>query len=292
MKGATYLITRRCTQRQFLLRPSLEANKTFLYCLAYAAARTGVEVHGFVAMSNHWHGVVTDPHARLPEFLQILHRLVAVVGNAALGRVENFWAAESTSVVALDHPDDVLDKLAYLIANPVAAGLVKDPRDWPGAITTRLGDTVVADRPALFFRVQGGMPEQMKLVCTLPPALRHLGLGAATRRLRLLVQECVRHAKSRLRAEGRSFLGADGVRAMPIDRRATTPEALRKRKPAFASRDPERRDAAIRRLRAFRGTYRVALDSWRAGHRAVRFPEGTYQMRVFHAARCGPPPLS
>ena len=61
MKGATYLITRRCTQRQFLLRPSPETNRTFLYCLVYAAQQTGVEVHGLVAISNHWRGVVTDP---------------------------------------------------------------------------------------------------------------------------------------------------------------------------------------------------------------------------------------
>ncbi len=290
--GATYLVTRRCTQRQFLLRPSLERNGAFVYCLAYAAEQTGVEVHGLVAMSNHWHGVVTDPHARLPEFLQIFHRLVAAVTNAALGRVENLWAAEAPSVVALEHPDDILETLAYLIANPVAAGLVKDPRDWPGVITTRLGEVLVADRPEIFFRGSGRMPAKVKVVCTLPPALRALGLDAATRRLRLLVRESVRRAKSVVRSQGRSFLGADGVRMMPIHRQATTPETLRKRRPVFASRDPERRAAALQRLRIFRQAYRVAFDRWRAGQRAVRFPEGTYQMRVLHAARSGPPALS
>ena len=290
-RGATYLVTRRCTQRQFLLRPSFETNRILRYSLAYAAGRTGVEVHCAVAMSNHWHGVVTDPHARLPEFLQIMHRLVAVTMNAALGRAENFWAADAPSVVALEHPDDVLDKLAYVIANPVAAGLVKDPSQWPGLITTRLGETVVADRPERFFREDGGMPEHVKLVCTVPPSLRHLGLDAAARRLRALVQASVRHARNAVRAQGRSFLGADGVRTTPIFRRATTHEAMRQRTPSFASRDPARRDAALERLRVFRGAYHVALDRWRAGQRAVRFPEGTYQMRVLHAARCGPPPL-
>jgi REP element-mobilizing transposase RayT len=84
-KGASYLVTRRCTQRQFLLRPSAETNRIFVYCLAYAAKQTGVEIHGLVVMSNHWHGVVTDPEARLPEFLQILHRLIAAATNALLG---------------------------------------------------------------------------------------------------------------------------------------------------------------------------------------------------------------
>jgi hypothetical protein len=267
-------------------------NRTFLYCFVYAAQRTGIEVHGFVMMSNHWHGIVSDPQCRLPEFLQILHRLVAVATNAALGRVENFWAAGAPSVVCLDHADDILDKLAYVIANPVAAGLVKDPRDWPGVITTGLGQVLVAERPARYFRTEGAMPEKVSLACRLPPALRDLGFDGAMRRLRPLVQGCVRRARNALRAKGGSFLGADGVRAMSTANSATTPERARRRTPSFASREPSRRDAARRRLLVFRQAYRVALDLWRCGDRAVRFPSGTYQMRVLHAACCGPPPLN
>ena len=81
----TYLITRRCTQRQFLLRPSAETNQVFLYCLAVAAERAGIETHGAVQMSNHWHGVVTDPGARLPVFLQEFHRFTASVMNSTAG---------------------------------------------------------------------------------------------------------------------------------------------------------------------------------------------------------------
>jgi putative transposase len=288
-KGATYLVTRRCTQRQFLLRPSAEMNRVFVYCLAYAAQRTGMEINGLVVMSNHWHGVVTDPEARLPEFLQILHRLVAAATNALLGRVENLWAAEAPSVVQLDHPDDVFDALAYIIANPVVAGLVKDPRDWPGVITTRFGETLVAERPGFFFRETGTMPEQVKLVCKVPTMLRHIGLDAAVRRLRTLVQESVRRARNAIRSQGRSFLGADGVRTMPVDRHAATPESLRKRRPSLASRDLDRRQSAVRRMRIFRAAYRIAFDRWRTGERTVRFPDGTYQMRVLHRVRSGPP---
>ena len=290
-KGASYLVTRRCTQRQFLLRPSAETNRIFVYCLAYAAKQTGMEIHGLVVMSNHWHGVITDPDARLPEFLQILHRLIAAA-NALLGRAENLWAAGAPSVVQLDHPDDVLDTLAYVIANPVAAGLVKDPRDWPGVITTRLGETFVAKRPEVFFRETGTMPERVKLVCTVPTMLRHIGLDRAVRRLRRLAQESVRRARNAVRSQGRNFLGADGVRMMPIYRHATTPESLRKRRPSFASRDLDRRLTAVRRVRVFRAAYRVAIAQWQRGRRTVRFPDGTYQMRVLHTVRSGPPPSS
>ena len=45
LPGATYLVTRRCVQRQFLLRPSRQTNQTFLYVLALAAARYRVDTH-------------------------------------------------------------------------------------------------------------------------------------------------------------------------------------------------------------------------------------------------------
>ena len=38
LPGAVYVITRRCTQRQFLLRPSNLTNQVFAYSLAVAAA--------------------------------------------------------------------------------------------------------------------------------------------------------------------------------------------------------------------------------------------------------------
>jgi REP element-mobilizing transposase RayT len=52
--GRFYMVTRRCTQRQLLLRPDEETNNAFLYCLAEAAQRFGVEILLTCAMSNHY----------------------------------------------------------------------------------------------------------------------------------------------------------------------------------------------------------------------------------------------
>ena len=67
LPGATYLVTRRCTQRQFLLRPSAQTNAILLYCLARAAGLYGVEVHAYCFLSNHYHLVAAgrpDPGSR------------------------------------------------------------------------------------------------------------------------------------------------------------------------------------------------------------------------------------
>ena len=106
LPGKTYLVTRRCFQRQLLLRPSPSVNETFRYVLALAARRYGVLVHAFCVLSNHFHLVVTDPDARLPAFGQYLDALVARAVNASLGRWESFWAPSSYSAVALQSPAD------------------------------------------------------------------------------------------------------------------------------------------------------------------------------------------
>jgi putative transposase len=130
--GETYLITRRCYQRTFRLRPCAETNRIFLYCLAFAAQRTGVVLHAVCVMSNHHHLVVTDVRGVLPEFLRELHRLTAKAINASQGQWENLWAAEPCNAVRLVTDGDVEDKIAYVVANPVAAGLVAQPEQWPG----------------------------------------------------------------------------------------------------------------------------------------------------------------
>ncbi len=60
------MITRRCTQRQFLMRPDRETNNAFIYCLAVAAKRFGIRVLFTVAMSNHHHTGIYDPDGSYP----------------------------------------------------------------------------------------------------------------------------------------------------------------------------------------------------------------------------------
>jgi hypothetical protein len=50
------MVTRRCYQRTFRLRPSLRTNQIMLYCLALAAERTGVQIAAVVVLSRVFHG--------------------------------------------------------------------------------------------------------------------------------------------------------------------------------------------------------------------------------------------
>ena len=123
--GRVYMVTRRCTQRQFLLRPDRETTNAFIYCLALAAQRTEMDVLAFLAHSNHHHTIVVDTRGRMPQFLELFHKLVAKHQNALRGRWENFWSSEQTSVVRLVDPGDVVDKMVYALTNPVKDKLVE-----------------------------------------------------------------------------------------------------------------------------------------------------------------------
>ena len=284
--GMTYLLTRRCAQRTFRLRPSPETNRIFTYCLAFAAVGTGVLVHAACVMSNHHHLVVTDVHGRLPDFLRELHRLTAKALNASQGQWENLWAGEPCNVVRLATDEDIEDKIAYVVANPVAAGLVEKPEDWPGFLTW--GATAHhVKRPEAYFREDGTCPPALTLRIE-PPRPRDLEPVASSEgsmaRVHRLVADKVAAARKALRAAGRRFLGRAAVLASSFAQRACSYEQRFGVIPTFAAQQRDVRDSLRRIEQTFRTRYRTALERWRTGRREVLFPSGTWAMVVMHAA--------
>jgi REP-associated tyrosine transposase len=290
LPGATYLVTRRCAQRQFLLRPSRATDDVFRYLLAVAARRFGIRVHVYCVLSNHFHLVVTDPGAHLPAFEQYLDSLVARALNAALGRWESFWAPSSYSAVALHSTADIIEKAAYVLANPVAAGLVRHGRDWPGLWSAPEqidAGAIQAQRPDTFFRRGGSMPERAELELTSPPGFD----SPADFRDQLVAAlvSCEDRAVAACASEGRRFMGAESVLVQNPTARPAQPEARRRLKPRVAGRDKWKRIEALSRLLAFLRSYREAWVALRAGARNVLFPAGTYWLRVAHGVRCEAP---
>jgi REP element-mobilizing transposase RayT len=284
LPGTTYLVTRRCAQRQFLLKPSKTTTDVFLYLLAVAARRFGIEVHAFCVLSNHFHLVVTDPHARLPAFHQFLDALVARALNASLGRWEAFWAPNSYSAVALVSPSDVVDKAAYVLANPVAAGLVRSGRLWPGlwSAPERIGaEALEARRPRHFFDAEGALPETASLQLTPPPGFA----SAAEFRDQLVAALSDREAQAQREARG-GFLGVARVLAQKATGRPAPGEPRRAMNPRVAAGDRWKRIEALGRLVGFLRSYRSAWVARRAGRADATFPPGTYLLRVLHGVPC------
>ncbi|MCP3980621.1 MAG: hypothetical protein GY716_15065 [bacterium] len=286
----TYLLTRRCLERRFFLKPGPKINQIFKFCLGVAAQRTGVQVHAYCALSNHYHLLVTDRHGRLPDFMHWLNEYVAKCVNAELGRWESFWAPGTYSAVALENGPDILDKLVYLFANPVAAGLVSSSRDWPGASSTPTmmqGAAEVILRPRGFFRENGPVPRKVRLELVMP-TLPDVDLGVLSH-----VQQRLAEREDQLRQEARrrnrSFMGARAVKAQSPLSRPRTRELHRRLNPRVGARDKWRRIEALRRLRTFVDRYRDARARFAEGDRTVVFPLGTWAMRIRVGVLCAGP---
>jgi len=284
--GTTSFVTRRTSQRQFLLKPSELTNQTFGYILAVAAARYRIQLHAVVVLSNHYHLVLTDPFAQLPDFNQYLDSLVARAMNASYGRWESFWAPGSFSAVTLVDQEAVVEKAAYALANPAAAGLVAAGREWPGlwsAPESIGGAWLSFERPDHFFSETGFMPERATLELSTPPGFEAEEFRAL---LAARLAEKEREAGRTLAAEGRRFMGARRVLAQKHTDSPVSGEPRRRLNPRIASRDKWKRIEALTRLKSFLKDYREALQKLRAGIADVVFPHGTYRLRVLLGVPC------
>jgi len=271
------------------MRPDKETNNAFIYCLAEAAARHGIQVLFTIAMSNHHHTGIYDPAGNYPAFLEHFHKLFAKCQNALRGRWENFWSSEQTSVVRLVDPNDAIEKMTYALTNPVKDGLVDKAHHWPGvsALGSLLHDKpLVATRPKHFFREEGTMPDTVTLSFMRPRGYEHL----ASADFAALVTDRVREVEDRVAAqrqrEGWEVLGRRAVLDQRCNDRPRNREPRRDLNPRIAARSRWSRIEAMRRNRSFRDAYISARASFIDGIRDVIFPAGTYWLRRFARATC------
>ncbi len=287
LPGTTYLVTRRCTQREFLLTPSPLLNAVFKFVLAVAAKRNGIRLHAACVMSDHFHLVLTDPHANLPRFGQLLDGVLARALNALYGRWEAFWGPSSYSAVTLESPQDVVKEVVYTLANPVSAGLVTHGSEWPGvwSAPARIGNGAeIAVRPDHFFSKSGTMPEREVLAFVVPPGFASAEAFRAEVEAGLAAKEQDKAAA--LASEGKRVVGVRRISRQRHTDRARSWELRRRFKPRVAAQDRWRRIEALNRRAEFLEAYREALDELRRGRRDVVFPRGTYMLRVNLGMNC------
>jgi putative transposase len=282
------MVTRRCTQRQFLLRPDPETNNAFIYCLAVASKRHETAVLNFMQMSNHLHDGVYDRHGTAPAFYEHFHKLLAKCVNSLRGRWENVFASEQTSAVRLETQDALVEKLVYIATNPVKDGLVARVDDWPGASGYRAlldGTPLRAHRPRHFFAADGDMPEEVSLEVRIPPELGDHDAIVEAVRTRVAAFE-LEEARKRA-AAGTKVLGRYGVLRQSWRDSPTSREPRRGLRPTIAARSLWARLEALQRKREFTVAYRKARRALLDGA-PIPFPHGTYWLRHFFGVAVDP----
>lgn len=315
--GATYSIDKRCVGQTFRLVPTKQVVKIVEYCLAKVASDTGVELHAFTFMSNHFHLVLTDVRGVLPTFMQSLDNLISRNLNALRGLSGSNFERGYNSTPLLDI-DSAIGKAAYALANPTAAHLVSRARGWKGVTSARMqfGQARRVSRPRFGIwgeapregaknqkrkrkreRARGRerrsgqftSPEEAELSLTpFPQSLTSRDSDSVMEEIREEVQKR-EHAAEQVRIRANiSVVGMSRVARRAWWDFPGRSEDMFTHVERVAGRDQSKVAIAKHRNREFECEYANALDKVRKGERPV-FPAGTWLMVRRYGYACASP---
>ena len=280
--GALVEVTCRTVQGRFLLRPSDRLNRIIAGILARAQRFYPVDIHGFVFLSNHFHLLITTPHAqRLAQFMNYVN------GNTAreAGRVarwrEKFWGRRYQAVVVSTEEAAQVSRLRYVLAHGVKEGLVRRVLDWPGLhaaaplLLQQPVEGVWVDRTKRFrSRQKEGQRENRsfesrELLHLSPlPCWNHLSDEAYRQRILELIAEIENQGVADVRAD------RSEPKAVPHHRYI---ELRRSPAPQFHCATSEATRQLLDAYRWFVSQYRRAMEGLKRGDPArLEFPAGSF----------------
>jgi REP element-mobilizing transposase RayT len=285
-------VTTRTIQGRFLLRPSRDLNEIVIGIVARAATRYEVAVVDFKVLSNHMHLLLVPRDAeQLAAFMNYLNGNLAREAGRLHGWRERFWGRRYRAIVVSDEPDAQVDRLRYLLSQGCKEGLVRSPRDWPGASAT---DSLLTgkplcgwwfDRTAEYQARQRGESynkyshgEEQRLELAPLPCWGHLAATDCRRRVAELVAEIEAATRRLLEEQGRSALGPRRILSQDPHMHPERPD--RAPAPRFHAATAGMRRALEIAYYEFRIWYGQAAEDLRRSRHEVEFPPGSFPPRL------------
>ena len=219
--------------------------------------------------------------------------MIARAVNAVHGDFDGLWSSEQTSHVTCVEPSDLVAKIAYAMANPVEARLVKYGHSWPGVRVAWPAKPRAVRRPEKFFRDEqdgGTWPETAVLELSRPTGHDELSDEELAALIQTAIDEREEQCRQEAHRSGKTFMGRRLVLQQSRYARPTSREERFELSPRVACKSKWRRIERLAHDRAWRASYASAMACWRSGDREVEFPHGTYKMRVLHGVSCAAPP--
>jgi REP element-mobilizing transposase RayT len=280
--GTYYLVTTRCHQARFFLRPEPALIEAVLEWLARAQRQhPGVLIHAVCVMSNHLHLLVRDTRGELAGwasyFLGNLARAVNGIRERGGVVFERRYAAEPV----LDDTA-LLDRLVYVVTNPVKAGLCEESQQWPGVVLWAAGEEPELHEVSwidrgLYRRARHRAKKQREAPPD-PERFRTSGTLVIHPLAGCRVGEAIEARERDLAAErersGRVAMTRGEV--LSQDWHAAPQRAKRSPRPACHTSERSLRQAFLEGFREFVEAFRQASAQWREGCRDVVFPPWSY----------------
>jgi hypothetical protein len=322
LPGTFYEVTRRCVDRAYKLTPNYtrggrytsSIEQLYKYATACYAKTYDIDVIAVCIMANHIHEIVFDRSGRIAMFLQernaMLARMVKVRYGLAGGVFERSCkkynrlegarpiatvrdggplstdarpiAKGTHGATAKTKANTIAQKIAYVLANPVAAGLVAAPEEWPGYVSSiddLRGTSVTVRRPLEYLdQDDAANPPEVSFTIAAPPEAIEL-FGSGAEMTRQAASHLERNVKSARRRHSGKFAGRLRVLATHPRDRAQSFERFGARAPEFTTAgDLATAKRIVAELLAFRKAHRRAREAAKGGRRRVTFPAGTGKM--------------
>ena len=289
IEGQVALLTRRCSERRYFLRPDDYIRKVARFEVGKAAVRHGQHVYAAVAMSNHVHLAVGDTTGERSKFMQDVMSGIARARNCDLGRRGHFWGPGSYGDTVLLDKDSIKRKLLYIWLNPVRAGLVERAEDWPGfkILPRDWGTKVRIEKPGKFYGRRN--PDVVEFIPQPPPGFEDMDLNEVKDYFEDLLRTAEDEIASLRKEESISVRGKEAVKSIDPEGKPTTEEPLRTTNPRFATKNRTLMAAAKASYRTFCDRYESVRQRWIGGAKKVRFPCGTVQLKRCAPIRCKSP---
>lgn len=281
-----YFVSARTVRAHMFFRPSNEVNEIVGGVLAKAVQRYGIEVYGFVFLSNHLHLIVRVRDGVLSRFMQYLLANLARKVGRLVGWSGPFWEGRFCASQVLDDTA-LIGRLGYVLAHGVKEGLVAKVSDWPGlsCLPQLLGESTRTFRWFSWARNwlhgkrvvsddgdwSAQCAEEVPLTLSVLPCWQ--GLPVAERRRKVLA--IVAAVEDEARRDHPEPLGVAGVLETHPHHRPADPK--KSRRPICHASDPQVRREFIDAYRAFVAIFRQASERFRNGELLTEFPRYAFR---------------
>lgn len=125
-----YSVVSKCNNDEFHFNAE-EKFQSYLSHLMECKEKQGFELYDIVCMSNHMHELYSVPED--VTIAQILHRVKGLFArkyNVRYGRKDHFWRNKPFYRI-VENEEYAFHSMNYFHWNPVLAGLVQHPAEWP-----------------------------------------------------------------------------------------------------------------------------------------------------------------
>jgi putative transposase len=130
LPGYPHHIIQRGNNRQAVFSSAAD-HQMLLRLLDESARKSGVALHAYVLMDNHFHLLATPSTVDgLPQMMQAAGRRYVRYFNDSQGRSGTLWEGRYRATV-IEAERYLLACMAYMDLNPVRAGLVAEAKDYP-----------------------------------------------------------------------------------------------------------------------------------------------------------------